>query len=73
MSEENKEVEHYCSFCTKPASDVNVLIASPEDKDGRISYICEGCVQTCYDVILKNLYAEITGLKNRLKEWKNNE
>ena len=34
-----------CSFCVKPADEVNKLIAGPG------TYICDGCVQLCTTIL----------------------
>lgn len=36
-----------CSFCAKPADQVNKLIAGPG------SYICDGCVRLCTEILDK--------------------
>jgi ATP-dependent Clp protease ATP-binding subunit ClpX len=35
----------FCSFCAKPADQVNKLIAGPG------TFICDGCVQLCNDIL----------------------
>jgi len=40
--------EPFCSFCSYPANELNVLIAGPND-----SYICENCIVICAATLLE--------------------
>ena len=42
----------YCSFCTKPQTDVAVLVAGPG------VYVCNECVAMCNEVIAQTLNAK---------------
>jgi len=44
----------YCSFCGKSQSEVRKLIAGPT------AYVCDECVQLCYDIIKEELEVEDT-------------
>ncbi len=44
----------YCSFCGKSQSEVRKLIAGPT------AYVCDECVQLCYDIIKEELAEEQT-------------
>ena len=63
----NKEQEFRCSFCGRPSSQVNKLIAGKN----RGTYICDECVELCTEIIAEELgdsvkkNAEINLLKPR--------
>jgi len=45
MSSSNIKTNAFCSFCSKPSSEVDILIAGPD------VYICNECVELCHNVI----------------------
>ncbi len=63
----NKEQEFRCSFCGRPSSQVNKLIAGKN----RGTYICDECVELCTEIIAEEMgetaraNAEINLLKPR--------
>jgi len=50
MTKANSKTKNvlYCSFCGSSQHEVNKLIAGPE------VLICDGCVETCMDILEKN-------------------
>jgi hypothetical protein len=57
MAEQRSELR--CSFCGKPHTEVNKLVAGPG------VYICDGCVNLCVDIIAQSTHAEPASLP----EW----
>ena len=49
--DENKQLK--CSFCGKPQSQVNRLVAGPG------VYICDECIQVCQEILKENYPEEI--------------
>jgi hypothetical protein len=45
----DEEIE-YCSFCGKPADQVNVLVRAPEDAPHN-AFICDSCVERATDAV----------------------
>jgi ATP-dependent Clp protease ATP-binding subunit ClpX len=49
----------YCSFCGKSQYEIKKLIAGgPPGSSGPLVYICDECVDSCYDIIRDESMAE---------------
>jgi dissimilatory sulfite reductase (desulfoviridin) alpha/beta subunit len=56
-------VEACCSWCTKGASEVEVMI------EGRGCYICDECVDLCVEIVRKEKDRRRAGLGTATKRW----